>query len=447
VTDSTPPAVTPVDRCEHNWPTRLDCPVCGPAHILALAAQGITPQSFPSPVGAEDTSSLRERIAAAIAAEDLRMDARSRREPDYDGVEARTEAVMREVESAHGDLVARNAVLRSERDALAHEVERLKQWHADRDEINAGWVRWKDRSIAKENGYRDQLATVLKLWDERGTRPWLEGLVPAAVQEIERLRAELARVSGAHTIPDDAAERKLNEAIRLVSDLVDGEPCRLDHNGNCQEHYSLGYGEYECVDARAKQWLKTLDERATPATDPAPAPAELARWVRWLCDAYGPAEVAAAVRQTDPAPAAADGLARLLWALALTEERFVSEFGTGPSETRDALHEVMRQANAMAAAPQAPAQPPKLCDFCRSGSPDYCSCPPGREDTATPDVHHVEVRESKRFPGLWSATCWTPGCDQADSGTEKEANDWADRHRADTLRPSGPLAPIRHEEE
>lgn len=39
----------------------------------------------------------------------------------------------------------------------------------------------------------------------------------------------------------------------IVGDLVDAEPCRLDHDGGCQAHD--WFGETECPHARAKRFL------------------------------------------------------------------------------------------------------------------------------------------------------------------------------------------------
>jgi hypothetical protein len=114
---------------------------------------------------------------------------------------------------------------------------------------------------------------------------------------------------------------------------------------------------------------------------------------------------------TDRAPAAGDVLARLLWGLALTDERFVEEIGSGPSETRDALHEVMRQANAMVAAPQATAEP------------------------AEEATHDVEI--TIHDDGWATAECRTCGASIGESAEDTVA-DWADQHRAD--RRSGPAA-------
>jgi hypothetical protein len=203
----------------------------------------VTPESFPSPVGAEDTSSLRERIAAAIAAEDLRMDARSRREPDYDGVEARTEAVMREVESAHGDLVVRNAVLRSERDALARDVERLAERRV---------VLQRDCARAW-----DALYPVVRWPVDQTVHSGLPGVAQRAADEIRDLRAELARVSGAHTIPDDAR-------AQLWSYLSGWLSAALDRPFGSMNDLAEQLADSLLSDV-LPEWLPA------PATDPAPA--------------------------------------------------------------------------------------------------------------------------------------------------------------------------------
>src|SRR5688500_9225764 len=83
--------------------------------------------------------------------------------------------------------------------------------------------------------------------------------------------------------------------------------------------------------------------------------------------------------------------------------------------------------------------------------------PAAREDTAIRPwrQHEVTVREdtdSVRSPGWYVAEC--ADCDWTTTGSESvvevaaaEHEDDTDRHRADTLRPSGPLAPIKTDTE
>jgi hypothetical protein len=61
--------------------------------------------------------------------------------------------------------------------------------------------------------------------------------------------------------PGREVERKLNQAIPLIDDLVDGEDCSLDHHGYCQTHH--WFPSSECPQARAKRWLAGLDRTPT----------------------------------------------------------------------------------------------------------------------------------------------------------------------------------------
>jgi hypothetical protein len=83
----------------------------------------------------------------------------------------------------------------------------------------------------------------------------------------EKARAELASRS-TPALPDGAADRRLNQAVPLIGDLLDDEDCSLDHHGYCQTHY--WFSDSDCPQARAKRWLAELDKPSSPATDPTP---------------------------------------------------------------------------------------------------------------------------------------------------------------------------------
>lgn len=48
-------------------------------------------------------------------------------------------------------------------------------------------------------------------------------------------------------------EMKLLEALSILNDIYDGEACRIDHEGQCQEHY--WFHNSECPHARAKRFI------------------------------------------------------------------------------------------------------------------------------------------------------------------------------------------------
>lgn len=185
-------------------------------------------------------------------------------------------------------------------------------------------------------------------------------ILDKALQDARKIAAtyrhllETRRGAGARTIPDDATERPENAAflrwcewpdclrsfdVRTGPSEADGKGWIYVRTGMhvllCPDHANAGHRpqrfEWEPGDttirtscecearsgdltptnhATCMEWWRTHVLGATPTTDPAPAePGELGCWVRWLCDAYEPAKVAAAVAAVaDPAPAAADGL-------------------------------------------------------------------------------------------------------------------------------------------
>ena len=50
----------------------------------------------------------------------------------------------------------------------------------------------------------------------------------------------------------------LTEAMVILRDLMDPEPCRLDHHGYCQEHNWMD--ESPCPQARARQFWGVTQE-------------------------------------------------------------------------------------------------------------------------------------------------------------------------------------------
>jgi hypothetical protein len=168
-----------------------------------------------------DTTALRDQIARALTTsrdpnDDAAVDeSHLHANHDYsyachlctNNVDGLTDALL----SVVAPLLA-TAAEREER--LRADLEESERRHADRDEINATWVAYKNRVVARENAYRDQLATALDAWDERGTRPWLEALVPQACEEITRLRAGVSRTAPA--TPDDASYQITSAIVRRL---------------------------------------------------------------------------------------------------------------------------------------------------------------------------------------------------------------------------------------
>jgi len=52
----------------------------------------------------------------------------------------------------------------------------------------------------------------------------------------------------------------LDEALELLSELVDPDPCDLDHHGGCQAHGQLSLNGQVCPHERAKALLKEYYE-------------------------------------------------------------------------------------------------------------------------------------------------------------------------------------------
>jgi hypothetical protein len=87
------------------------------------------------------------------------------------------------------------------------------------------------------------------------------------------------------------------------------------------------------------------------------------------------------------------------------------------------------------------------CSDCTDDEPPYrvSPCSPWRGMTEHPQTtataHDVVVRTHPH--GTAQGHCLTAFCGSYSRvGTEAEANDWADAHRADSIRPAGPVVPL-----
>lgn len=59
--------------------------------------------------------------------------------------------------------------------------------------------------------------------------------------------------------PQKRLSEQVAKAIDLLADLVRGEtdPCRFDHNGNCQEHSCFGW-DHTCTTGDARKLLTEM---------------------------------------------------------------------------------------------------------------------------------------------------------------------------------------------
>lgn len=66
-----------------------------------------------------------------------------------------------------------------------------------------------------------------------------------------------------HQIADEKRAESRTEALSLLAEYVDDEPCSLDHHGHCQNHGGSGSDSSYCRNVRAHLILGTKPE-ATP---------------------------------------------------------------------------------------------------------------------------------------------------------------------------------------
>lgn len=104
--------------------------------------------------------------------------------------------------------------------------------------------------------FAEAIAEIKKLKDIReGATHWAGNAVHFQ-QEANGLRKQL---TGKERLIESQREtiRKLRseewEARKLLEQIADPEPCRLDHHGYCQEHLWVGKGE--CAHRRARKLL------------------------------------------------------------------------------------------------------------------------------------------------------------------------------------------------
>jgi len=65
-----------------------------------------------------------------------------------------------------------------------------------------------------------------------------------------------------------ALATELALALEIIEALTDEDPCRLDHNGNCQAH--MAFGEGECPHAMAKVWISRYADKFADGSEANP---------------------------------------------------------------------------------------------------------------------------------------------------------------------------------
>jgi hypothetical protein len=87
---------------------------------------------------------------------------------------------------------------------------------------------------------------------------------------IEKVKQDKARIASHITslfasATEAGARIERDKLIGLLSDLIDGGECWLDHNGHCQEHGWFD-NEIKCPHARGKEILAAIRERSEGGT-------------------------------------------------------------------------------------------------------------------------------------------------------------------------------------
>lgn len=232
-------------------------------------------------------SDLRDRIARAIAAEDLCAPARARREPDYDGPTARAAAVMAEigpllVTKAHADIFHNRGVLR-ERNVLRIQVAELSEDAMQLDIEMAQLRRDLESAVATREQYveeRDGAIRLLKICTGLGDEPSHAQRIQSLTAEVERLRKSNALIDRLHAELDAVKakadnDRPWNEAIDwLLNSRHTADPdiqsafWGMVEGRFTREQADNGVFEY---DAEGNASIPTEDEQPdTGATEQAP---------------------------------------------------------------------------------------------------------------------------------------------------------------------------------
>lgn len=192
--------------------------------------------------------------------------------------------------------------------------------------------------------------------------------------------------------------------------------------------------------ATCMDWWRAHVLRATPTTDPAPAAAPrvcdcATCWpgssFMHLCAQCG----------NKRCPGAANHANECTGSNATGQPGSLYEHANSPNPTRcagcnaaDEFWCSCPDGYEPPAAPQAPAEP--------TGCPDcHEAAPAAREDTAPPAWTEHDIEATHQDDGWVTAECRTCGASIGES-TEDTVEDWADAHRADTLRPSAPTEKV-----
>lgn len=83
-------------------------------------------------------------------------------------------------------------------------------------------------------------------------------------QQIKTDSGFWGRVAARQQTKINELKKQLAEAVEHIEsglETHDGSPCRLDHNGNCQEHGWFGLEDGNCPTKLARQFLAKHKER------------------------------------------------------------------------------------------------------------------------------------------------------------------------------------------
>lgn len=99
--------------------------------------------------------------------------------------------------------------------------------------------------------------------DNRKNHAWLNGVVldqdiDGNWMEVRYKKVVKEKIASMTMLAAMPVVDALNEAIKIIGDMIDDEPCQFDQHGYCQTHGWL-YTEPKCPQARAKEFLEKYE--------------------------------------------------------------------------------------------------------------------------------------------------------------------------------------------
>lgn len=139
---------------------------------------------------------------------------------------------------------------------------------------------WQMIAATRTAGFTRALHALQEVWPEKADEiaAWFDGQFgegPELAEHTDWLIAHVAETRGkfdqwvedghkqavdAELAATDQANAYVEQLASLVRDLAHGDPCRIDHNGGCQEHFWFPTDDTPCPHGRAQALFPDIKE-------------------------------------------------------------------------------------------------------------------------------------------------------------------------------------------